>query len=243
MVEAQMPAVVNIATTQNIPAASAPGLNLPEGSPLDDFLKEFFGNRLPDGAARKARALGSGFIISADGHVVTNAHVVEKADEIQVVLQDGREVDARVVGSDRATDLALLKIDADGPLPHVEWGDPAKTKVGDWVIAIGNPFGLGGSVSVGVLSARARDIQAGPYDDFLQTDAPINRGNSGGPLFNMAGEVVGINTAIFSPSGGSIGIGFAIPSALARNVIDQIQEYGRTRRGWLGVRIHTVTDE
>ncbi|MDX1484549.1 MAG: Do family serine endopeptidase [Alphaproteobacteria bacterium] len=242
VVSAQMPAVVNIATTQEIPTSTAPGLNLPEGSRLDEFLKDFFGNRMPEGETRKARALGSGFIISAEGHVVTNAHVVDKASEIQVVLQDDRTIDAKLIGSDPATDLALLKIEAAGPLPHVEWGDPDRTKVGDWVIAIGNPFGLGGSVSVGVLSARSRDIQAGPYDDFLQTDAPINSGNSGGPLFDRRGKVIGVNTVILSPSGGNIGIGFAIPASTAEPIIAQLRESGRVERGWLGVQIQPVTD-
>jgi serine protease Do len=194
-------------------------------------------------APREATSLGSGFIIDATGYIVTNNHVIEGAEEITVRLQDNTEYKARLIGHDPKTDLALLKIDAPKPLPYVEWGDSNKARIGDWVLAIGNPFGLGGTVTAGILSARQRDINAGPYDDFLQTDAAINRGNSGGPMFDIDGKVIGINTAIFSPSGGSIGIGFALPSSLARGVITQLRAYGHPRRGWLGVRIQSVTPE
>jgi serine protease Do len=188
-------------------------------------------------------SLGSGFIIDGTGLVVTNNHVIADAEEITVTLVDGSRLPAKVLGKDAKTDLALLKVESKKPLPAVGWGDSDVARVGDWVVAIGNPFGLGGSVTAGIISARGRNINAGPYDDFIQTDASINRGNSGGPLFNLDGRVIGINTSIFSPSGGSVGIGFAIPASLARNVIEQLEEHGRTRRGWLGVRIQTVTDE
>jgi serine protease Do len=244
LAERLLPAVVNISTTQ---AAGRPGSPMPEfefppGSPFEEFFDDFFEQQPGDMPPRRATSLGSGFIIEGN-YVVTNNHVIEGADEITVILQDDTNLPATVVGRDDKTDLALLRLDADLDLPTVPWGDSGEMRVGDWVIAIGNPFGLGGTVTAGIISAIARDINAGPYDDFIQTDASINRGNSGGPMFNLDGEVIGINTAIFSPSGGSVGIGFAIPSALGRQVIEQIQEYGRTRRGWLGVRIQTVTDE
>ena len=238
-----LPAVVNISTTQNAPEtarAAAPGQ---QEEPLEDFFKDFFGGKPPQANSAPVRALGSGFIIDPDGYIVTNNHVVAKADEIVVNLADDRRFPARLIGTDPATDLALLKIDAGAPLPYVAWGDSAKTEIGDWLIAIGNPFGLGGTVTAGVLSARARDIQAGPYDDFLQTDAAINSGNSGGPLFDMNGTVVGVNTAIFSPSGGNVGIGFAIPASTSKPVIDQLRRNGTVRRGWLGVQIQPVTPE
>lgn len=232
------PAVVNISTKQAVdepPGAEA----LPDG-PFNDLFRDFFDRNRPRGPVQ---SLGSGFVISADGFVVTNNHVIKDADEVTVNFPDGASFQADVIGSDDKTDLALLKIDAGKPLPFVPWGDSNESRVGDWVLAIGNPFGLGGSVSAGIISARNRDIRAGPYDDFIQTDAAINRGNSGGPLFNLAGQVIGVNTAIISPSGGSIGIGFAVPSALARNVIAQLREFGETRRGWLGVRIQEVTPD
>jgi serine protease Do len=187
--------------------------------------------------------LGSGFIISEDGVVITNNHVVQGADEIEIVFQDGKRYPATVTGQDQKSDIAVLKIDTDTPLPYVGFGDSDTAEVGDWVVAIGNPFGLGGSVTVGIVSARGRDIQSGPYDDFIQIDAPINRGNSGGPLFNTKGEVIGINSAIFSPSGGSVGIGFSIPSAFVQNIVNQIIDTGKVERGWLGVQIQTVTDD
>ena len=242
LVETLLPAVVNISSTQTVSGFTGPELpEFPPGSPFEDFFDDFMDRRgTPE---RRATSLGSGFIISPDGIVVTNNHVIEGADEITVVLQDDTALAAEVVGTDPRTDLAVLRVDSETPLPFVPFGDSDVMRVGDWVLAIGNPFGLGGSVTAGIISARARDINAGPYDDFLQTDASINRGNSGGPMFNLAGEVIGINTAIFSPTGRSVGVGFAIPSSLAGPVVDQLIEFGRTRRGWLGVRIQTVTDD
>lgn len=248
LAERLSPAVVNISTTQTIDQRRFEGPDIPQfppGSPFEEFFRDFFDERgrVPNGTPQRATSLGSGFIIDASGYVVTNNHVIAGADEIHVILQDDTSLTAELVGVDDKTDLAVLKVEADGPLPFVPWGDSDVMRVGDWVLAIGNPFGLGGTVTAGIISARARDINAGPYDDFLQTDASINRGNSGGPMFNLSGEVIGINTAIFSPSGGSVGIGFAIPSSLAQPVVEQLIEFGHTRRGWLGVRIQTVTDE
>jgi serine protease Do len=197
----------------------------------------------PPGHPHRMQSLGSGFIVDPSGIIVTNNHVIEGADEITVTLQDNTTLKATLVGRDDHFDLAVLQVHADHKLPAVSFGDSDASRVGDWVLAIGNPFGLGGSVTAGIISARGRDIQEGPYDDFIQTDAAINRGNSGGPLFNMAGQVIGINTAIYSPSGGSIGIGFSIPSDEARNVVEQLRRYGRPRRGWLGVRIQQVTPD
>ncbi|HEY4136203.1 MAG TPA: DegQ family serine endoprotease [Alphaproteobacteria bacterium] len=260
LAEKLLPAVVNISTTQT-PHERAPGPGggpggpsqrgpeipqFPPGSPFEEFFKDFFDRNRPDSQqqqARKIMSLGSGFIVDASGYVVTNNHVIEDADEITVILHDDTNLKAKLVGRDKNTDLALLKVESSKPLPFVKFGDSDKARVGDWVVAIGNPFGLGGTVTAGIISARARDIQSGPYDDFIQTDASINRGNSGGPMFNINGDVIGINTAIFSPSGGSVGIGFAIPSSLAKPVIDQLRATGKTRRGWLGVRIQQVTDE
>ncbi|MGH6968756.1 MAG: DegQ family serine endoprotease [Stellaceae bacterium] len=248
-----LPAVVNISTTQTLPEKSdksSRGPDVPQfppGSPFEEFFKDFLDKNRPGGQPqalpRHATSLGSGFIVDPSGLVVTNNHVIADADQITVTLQDNTSFKAEVVGKDSKTDLALLRIKSAKPLPFVKFGDSDKTRVGDWVLAIGNPFGLGGTVTAGILSARSREIDSGPYDDFLQTDAAINRGNSGGPMFDMDGNVIGINTAIFSPSGGSIGIGFAIPSNLARPVIDQLQKYGHARRGWLGVNIQSVTDE
>jgi serine protease Do len=244
-----VPAVVNISTTQAMPDKSsekdsAETPEVPPGSPFDDFFRDFFNNPGGHGSQRPlVHSLGSGFIVDASGLVVTNNHVIAGAEEINVLLADDTVLKAQIVGRDTVTDLALLKVEPKQPLPEVKWGDSNQARVGDWVLAVGNPFGLGGSVTAGIVSARARDIHAGPYDDFLQTDAPINRGNSGGPLVNLAGEVIGINTAIYSPSGGSIGIGFAIPSSLARPVIEQLQKNGKVERGWVGVRIQPVTDE
>jgi serine protease Do len=252
------PAVVNVSTTQSVKSdKTARGPDLPQfppGSPLDDLFKDFMdrnrggsGSGNGDGTkpdtSRRATSLGSGFIIDPTGLIVTNNHVIADADEITVTLQDNTDLKAEVVGRDTKVDLALLRVKTNKPLTAVKFGDSDQTRVGDWVLAIGNPFGLGGTVTAGILSARGRDISAGQYDDFLQTDASINRGNSGGPMFNMAGEVIGVNTAIYSPSGGSIGIGFAIPANLARPVIEQLKLYGHPRRGWLGVRIQGVTDE
>jgi serine protease Do len=248
-----LPAVVNISTTQTIKSdkPGRPGPDIPQfppGSPFEEFFKDFFDRNQPHGGKqealpRRATSLGSGFIIDPAGLVVTNNHVIADADEITVTLQDDTSFKAEVVGRDTKVDIALLRVKTSKPLAAVKFGDSDGTRVGDWVLAIGNPFGLGGTVTAGILSARAREINAGPYDDFLQTDASINRGNSGGPMFNMAGEVIGINTAIYSPSGGSIGIGFAIPANLARPVVEQLKEYGHARRGWLGVNIQSVTDE
>jgi serine protease Do len=242
LAERLSPAVVNIATAQTIERPERNGPDLPEGSPFEDLFRDFFENGQPN-VPRTVQSLGSGFVISPEGYIVTNNHVIKDADEITVNFTDGTSMTAIIVGTDLKVDLALLKVDPPKPLPFVTFGDSDATRVGDWVLAIGNPFGLGGSVSAGIVSAHHRDINAGPYDDFIQTDAAINRGNSGGPLFNMAGEVVGVNSAIISPSGGSIGIGFSIPANLAKSVIDQLREFGMTRRGWLGVRIQTVNDE
>ncbi|MFN3076827.1 MAG: DegQ family serine endoprotease [Alphaproteobacteria bacterium] len=246
LAEALTPAVVNVSTTQAV-SGTERGPELPQfppGSPFEEFFKDFFDRRKQDHSRpRKATSLGSGFIIDPSGYVVTNNHVVSDAEEIHVTLHDNTVVKARIVGKDAKTDVALLKIDTDKKLPAVSFGDSDKARVGDWVLAIGNPFGLGGSVTQGIVSARARDIQAGPYDDFIQTDASINRGNSGGPLFNTSGEVIGINAAIYSPSGGSVGIGFAVPSNMAKMVIADLRQYGKTRRGWLGVRIQSVNEE
>ncbi|XBQ15364.1 MAG: Do family serine endopeptidase [Oceanicaulis sp.] len=229
------PAVVNIATAQRI--GEEDGMPVfPPGSPLERF------NDLLGEGPRMARSLGSGFVIDPDGLVVTNNHVIDEADEVEVVLQDGRVLPAEVIGRDPATDLAVLRVDAGEGLPFVEWGDSDASRVGDWVVAIGNPFGLGGSLSAGVISARGREI-GGRYDDYLQSDVAINRGNSGGPLFNMDGEVVGVNTAIFSPTGASVGISFSVPSAVAQPVVAQLIEFGETRRGWLGVNVQPVTPD
>lgn len=234
LVERLSPAVVNIRTRQNVDG-ELPAF--PPGSPLERF-NDYLG-----GGPRTESSLGSGFVIDADGIVVTNNHVIDDADEIEVVFPDGATLAAQVVGRDPATDLAVLRVSSASPLPVVPFGDPAAARVGDWVIAIGNPFGLGNSVSVGVISARNRDIEQGRYDDFIQTDAAINRGNSGGPLFDLNGEVIGVNSAILSPSGGSVGIGFSIPADLTQQVISQLLEFGETRRGWLGVGIQRVTQE
>jgi len=243
--------VVNISTTQvnasPMPKGS-PEAQLPvPGAPLDEFFRDFFGDKGAPGApnppASRVASLGSGFIIDPSGLIVTNNHVIANAEQITVTFSDDTTLQAEVVGRDAVSDLALLKVEPKAPLPAASWGDSTKARVGDWVLAIGNPFGLGGTVTSGIISATARDIHSGPYDDFLQTDASINRGNSGGPMFNLAGEVIGINTAIFSPSGGSIGIGFAIPSASARPLIDQLRANGKVARGWIGARIQPVTDD
>lgn len=241
LAERLSPAVVNISTSQTVAAPNRPAPNIPRGGPFEDLFRDFFerGQRGP----RQVSSLGSGFVIDPAGYIVTNNHVIENADEITANFSDGRSLPATLIGRDPKTDIAVLKVESDAPLPHVAFGSSEAMRVGDWVMAIGNPFGLGGSVSAGIVSARNRDINAGPYDDFIQTDAAINRGNSGGPLFNMDGDVIGVNTAIISPSGGSIGIGFAVPSDLVQNVVAQLREFGETRRGWLGVRIQTVTPE
>lgn len=253
LVKAVKPAVVNISTTSHVKTArNQPHFGNRNAPEMEEFLKRFFGdeffgeqfNKRPDApSTRETHALGSGFIVSEEGVVVTNHHVIADADEIEVVFQDGKRYPAKLTGSDKKTDIAVLKIETDAPLPYVNFGDSDTADVGDWVIAIGNPFGLGGSVSVGIVSARGRDIRSGPYDDFIQTDATINRGNSGGPLFNTKGEVIGVNSAIYSPTGGSVGIGFSIPSELVANIVSQLKDNGTVERGWLGVHIQTVSDE
>jgi serine protease Do len=248
-----LPAVVNVSSTQT----SKP---FPPGSPFEQFFKDFMNRHhnggdndedqdqpdeapAPGSRPHRVQSLGSGFIVDPAGIIVTNNHVIDGADEISVILQDNTTLKAKLIGHDDRTDLAVLQVHSDKPLPAVHFGDSDASRVGDWVLAIGNPFALGGTVTAGIISARGRDIQQGPYDDFIQTDAPINKGNSGGPLFNMAGDVIGINTAILSPSGGSIGLGFSIPSDEAKVVIDQLRQFGRPRRGWLGVRIQQVTPD
>ncbi|MEE8334084.1 MAG: DegQ family serine endoprotease [Alphaproteobacteria bacterium] len=241
-----LPAVVNISTTQAVKRGeAAPQLpRLPPGSPFEEFFKEFFDRQQRQNPPnRRSTSLGSGFVIDSSGLVVTNNHVIAGADEITVIFHDNVRLKAEIVGRDAKTDLAVLRVKSAKPLTSVTFGDSDKSRVGDWVLAIGNPFGLGGTVTAGIISARARNINAGPYDDFIQTDASINRGNSGGPMFDVEGKVIGINTAIFSPTGGSVGIGFSIPSNLAKPLIDQLIKFGRARRGWLGVRIQTVTEE
>ena len=244
LAERLLPAVVNISTTQKIEGRENPTMpKLPPGSPFEDFFKEFFDRNGPQQRSRRATSLGSGFVISKDGYVVTNNHVIADADEITVILQNDIRLPAELIGRDPKTDIAVLKIKPEKDLLAVKFGNSRSARVGDWVVAIGNPFGLGGTVTAGIISARGRDINSGPYDDFIQTDASINRGNSGGPMFNLKGRVIGINTAIFSPTGGSVGIGFAIPASTAKPVIDQLIENGSVKRGWLGVHIQTVTEE
>lgn len=252
LAEGLLDAVVNISTSQTVKgqdgdSGPVPMPKVPEGSPFQEFFDEYFGKQKPgeNNPSRKVQSLGSGFVIDADqGIVVTNNHVIADADDIEVNFTDGSKLKAELVGKDTKTDLAVLKVD---PKKHklvaVKFGDSSKARIGDWVMAIGNPFGLGGTVTVGIVSARNRDINSGPYDNFIQTDAAINRGNSGGPLFDMYGQVIGINTAIISPTGGSIGIGFAIPADLAAGVIQQLRDHGEVQRGWLGVRIQPVTDD
>jgi serine protease Do len=255
------PAVVNISSLQALqakadkPAGPPDAPAFPPGSPFEQFFHDFMerhgqgggggggGGDQPDQPAHRGQALGSGFIIDPSGIIVTNNHVIEGADEITVTLHDGTSLKATLVGKDERSDVAVLKVESPTPLPSVPFADSDTARVGDWVLAIGNPFGLGGSVTAGIVSARGRDIRQGPYDDFIQTDAAINRGNSGGPLFNMDGQVIGINTAIYSPSGGSIGIGFSIPSNMAKVVVEQLRDFGRAKRGWLGVQIQQVTPD
>ncbi|WP_247220550.1 DegQ family serine endoprotease [Shinella oryzae] len=246
LAEGLLDAVVNISTSQNVKNEDkAPMPQVPEGSPFQDFFDEFFKGDGGEGSnqGQTVNSLGSGFVIDPAGYIATNNHVIEGADDIEVNFANGSKLKAKLVGTDPKTDLALLKVEPKAPLKAVPFGDSRVMRIGDWVMAIGNPFGLGGSVTVGIISARGRNINAGPYDNFIQTDAAINRGNSGGPLFNMKGEVIGINTAIISPSGGSIGIGFSVPTELAQNIFSQLREFGETRRGWLGVRIQPVTDD
>jgi serine protease Do len=249
LVERLSPAVVDISTTQKVENSGA-NAQLPELSPdvpFRDLFEEWLKRQRPGQGGRPeprtVNSLGSGFVVDPSGVIVTNNHVVEQAESIEVNFSNGTRLKAELVGRDPKTDLAVLRVKPDTPLAAVTFGNSDSLRVGDWVLAIGNPFGLGGSVSLGIVSARNRDINAGPYDDFIQTDAAINKGNSGGPLFNLKGEVMGVNTAIYSPSGGSVGIGFSVPAATARGVVDQILQYGETRRGWLGVRIQSLTDD
>jgi serine protease Do len=245
-------AVVNISATQTYEEQSAGGdSELDPGTPFDELFDEFFRHHQEQGGdsdqllnphERRSNSLGSGFVIDPSGIIVTNNHVIADSDDVTVIFTDGTKLRAQVIGKDSKVDVAVLKVKPDKPLKAVKFGDSDKMRVGDWVIAVGNPFGLGGSVTAGIVSARNRDIDSGPYDDYIQTDAAINKGNSGGPLFNMDGEVIGINTAILSPSGGSIGIGFATPSNTVMPIIDQLRKYGETRRGWLGVRIQPIDD-
>src|ERR1700720_266976 len=249
-------AVVNVSTSQSVDNrnSATPAPSLPPGSPFEEFFDEFFKNRRGQqgdnnnnqnrpNTPRRVNSLGSGFIIDPSGIVVTNNHVIADADEVTIILNDGTRLKAEILGRDTKVDLALLRVKPEKPLTAVQFGDSEKLRLGEWVVAIGNPFSLGGPVTAGIVSARNRDINSGPYDNYIQTDAAINRGNSGGPLFNLDGEVIGINTAIISPSGGSIGIGFAVPSNSAVAVVDQLKQFGETRRGWLGVRIQQVTDD
>lgn len=255
LAEKLLPTVVNISSTQKVDTGDSAqqqpdgsqddAPQFPQGSPFEDFFNDYMKRHQDQMQAAPATSLGSGFIIdTAKGYIVTNNHVIKDAQEIRVTLHDNSIVNATVIGKDDKTDIALLQADLKGhEVSAATLGDSDNLRVGDWVMAIGNPFGLGGTVTAGIVSARKRDINSGPYDDFIQTDAAINRGNSGGPMFNLRGEVIGINTAIYSPSGGSVGIGFAIPSSMTKTVIDQLVKFGKTRRGWLGVRIQTVTDE
>ncbi|NGM46481.1 DegQ family serine endoprotease [Rhodobacter sp. SGA-6-6] len=233
------PAVVNITTSSIVSGPATGGPMVPEGSPFEDFFNQFDD---PNGAPQRSEALGSGFVISEDGYIVTNNHVIEGADEIMIEFFGGEKLPAKLIGTDPKTDIALLKVEAAKPLPFVSFGNSDLMRVGDWVVAMGNPLGQGFSVSAGIVSARNREL-SGTYDDYLQTDAAINRGNSGGPLFNMDGQVIGVNTAILSPNGGSIGIGFSMASNVVTKVVDQLKEFGETRRGWLGVRIQDVTPD
>ena len=266
LVDKLLPAVVEISVESKVnDGTSADGPKVPDDSPFKDFFDQFLKKKQQEGQGgdknskpgdqgggdnsaptpdeRTVNSMGSGFIIDATGVIVTNNHVVEGANAISVHMQDGTIMKAELVGRDPKTDLAVIRVKPDKTLPTVSFGDSNKTRIGEWALAIGNPFGLGGSVSLGIISARNRDINSGPYDDYFQTDAAINKGNSGGPLFNMNGEVVGINSAIFSPSGGSVGIGFSIPSNTAKNVVSQLVKFGETRRGWLGVKIQAVTPD
>lgn len=250
LIETVKPAVVNISTKRTMARSQRGPQSYPQfppGSPMHEFFERFFEGApggMPDmRTPREMQALGSGFIIDASGYVVTNNHVIDGADEITVILDDGSRHEAQLQGSDPKTDLALLKIEADKPLPFVSFGDSNGARAGDWILAIGNPFGLGGTATTGIISARGRDIQSSAFDDYIQVDAPINQGNSGGPLFDVSGRVIGVNTAIYSPNGGNVGIGFAIPATIADSVIAELKENGKIERGWLGVTIQPITEE
>ncbi|MCD2173182.1 Do family serine endopeptidase [Rhizobium sp. C4] len=248
LAEGLLDAVVNISISQDAEGSDSdsgsPSPKVQKDAPFEQYFNDYFNKRKKDGGKnRKVNSLGSGFVIDTAGYIVTNNHVIEGADEIDVNFADGTTLEAKLIGTDTKTDLAVLKVEPKAPLKAVKFGDSRKMRIGDWVMAVGNPFGLGGTVTVGIVSARGRNINAGPYDNFIQTDAAINKGNSGGPLFDMEGDVIGVNTAIISPTGGSIGIGFSIPSEIAMNVIEQLKTYGETRRGWLGVRLQPVTDD
>jgi len=246
LVDSVAEAVVNISATQTVDEKEAEGMpQLPHGTPFDEMFEEFFKNHGQMGQAprpHRSSSLGSGFVIDPAGIVITNNHVIGDANDITVIFTDGRKLKAEIVGKDAKVDVAVLRVKSDKPLKAVKFGDSDKMRVGDGVMAVGNPFGLGETVTAGIVSARNRNIDSGPYDNFIQTDAAINKGNSGGPLFNLSGEVIGINTAILSPSGGSIGIGFATPAATVQPVIAQLEEFHETRRGWLGVHIQNVDD-
>ncbi len=236
------PSVVNITTSSVVAGPAAGGMQVPEGSPFEEFFKDFMDKNGQDKGPQRSEALGSGFVISEDGYIVTNNHVIENADEIEIEFFSGNRLKAKLVGTDPKTDIALLKVESDVPLPFVQFGNSDLMRVGDWVVAMGNPLGQGFSVSAGIVSARGRAL-SGTYDDYIQTDAAINRGNSGGPLFNMDGQVIGVNTAILSPNGGSIGIGFSMAANVVTKVVDQLKQFGETRRGWLGVRIQDVSPD
>jgi serine protease Do len=244
LVQKVSPAVVTISSTMRQQQTSGDddqsASPFPPGSPQDHMFGQFFGSQQPQ-APQTVHAVGSGFIVEADGRIVTNNHVIKDATDIQVTLADGRKMPAKVIGVDAKTDLAVLQVKSSTPLPHLALGDSDAVRVGDWVVAVGNPFGLGGTVTAGILSARGRQIGEGPYDDFLQIDAPINRGNSGGPLFAQDGTVIGVNTAIYSPSGGSVGIGFAIPSSVVKQVVSQLEASGKVARGYVGVSAQTLS--
>ena len=250
LAEELLPSVVNISTIQfksvdGYELDNIPQFKFPPGSPFEDNFRDFYNEHKDNNTPKKRETiqLGSGFIIGESGYIVTNSHQIENAEKIEVIFQDETKLKAELVGQDSKLDIAVLKVITTKKVKALKWGDSSKSKVGDWILTIGNPYGLGGTVTKGIISAKSRDIGTGPYDSFIQTDAPTNPGNSGGPMINMDGEVIGINTAMFSPSGQSVGIGFAIPSLMAIDVIDQLKKFGKTSRGWLGVRIQLVTEE
>jgi len=247
LVDKLMPTVVNITTTQNVPQQGGPRLRdmpqLPPGSPFEELFKEFFDKKGGEEQKRRGTSLGSGFVVDGEGYIVTNNHVIQGAEDITVIFKDDTQLKAKLVGSDSRVDVALLKVEPPNkkPLPAIKWGDSDKERVGDWVVAVGNPYGLGGTVTAGIISAEGRDIGSGPYDDYIQIDAPINKGNSGGPTFDTKGNVIGVNTAIYSPSGGSVGIGFDIPAATVKMVVAQLKDKGSVTRAYIGVQVQPVT--